>query len=83
MTNEEKAREIGLTVGKQLDAIIIASAGATLMAEWKDHQFKEYLEKKIEPYIRTNASPQGTYQEGVNDGYTSAINEIINELFKE
>lgn len=80
MTNEEKAKEI---CGGNFIAFNKEFSAALQMAEWKDHQFKEYLEGKIEPYIRTNASPQGTYQEGFDDGYTSAINEIINELFKE
>lgn len=90
MTNIEKVKEL---VGCPQDVSINDWNGeeynklgfeyAMEMAKWKDEQFKEYLEGKIEPYIRTNASPQGTYQEGFDDGYTSAINEIINELFEE
>ena len=50
------------------------------MAEWKDRQFKEYLEKN-----RTNYPDfmNGTdaYAFGMKEGYVKAFEKIINELF--
>lgn len=69
MTNEEKALELvegnWMVFNKEYSA-------ALKMAEWKDQQFKEYLEKKKAEY-------------GV-DYIVNAIDildEIINEFFKE
>lgn len=87
MTNEDKAFAYANknfeAYSHDEDPLDALRDGFLCGTEWKDQQFKEYLEKKIEPFIRTNASPQGTYQEGFDDGYTSAIDEIINELFGE
>ena len=52
MTNEEKATEIELNVyafGEKSKGEFQAPAyrAALQMAEWKDQQFKEYLEKLI------------------------------------
>lgn len=49
------------------------------MAEWKDQQFKEYLEKKKEKYPLSFQTETSTYKKAQ---YHIIINEIINELFK-
>lgn len=54
------------------------------MAEWKDQQFKDYLEKKKAEY----AMPNGKYWYTCSDyimrkWFTRCIDEIINELFGE
>lgn len=87
MTNEEKAKGIANLcehciesngnpcVGcKECDARG-AYYGALEMAEWKDQQFKEYLEKKREELFNTNCLSVLPYIE--------FIDEIINELFPE
>lgn len=77
MTNEEKAREISdgydYTFDKrERDA---SYHSALEIAEWKDKEFKEYLEKKREenPYFNIQ----------MNMIRQNAIDAIINELFKE
>lgn len=66
--NISKAREIANTF---IDVAVGAGAftGALEMAEWKDQQFKEYLEKKRKQVATT--------------GQVCLIDEIINELFGE
>ena len=88
MTNKEKAREIGKVNARQYrhnyggNEFVFSNeeceASALQMAEWKDQQFKEYLEKKRNS-INLN------YHNGAieaNAYVWDAINEIINELFK-
>ena len=70
MTNEEKAMEIV----SGFDAIGMLVE----MAEWKDQQFKEYLEKKLNSYLAYSGSDVINIQ---NMGARTAIKEIINELF--
>ncbi len=48
------------------------------MAEWKDKQFKEYLEQKLISYLAYSGSDVVNIQ---NMGARAAINELINELF--
>lgn len=84
MTNEEKARELFKTEVGNLDVPdfdrefeILTAIEA--MAEWKDQQFKEYLEKKRDKW-------QSAYEETQDSDYYAVYNtlaEIINELFKE
>lgn len=92
MTNEEKAIEIGkrhkieYISGLKNDlcgtSFIECVCSAKEMAKWKDHQFKEYLEKKradIKIELRKNMS------DAVNHSFSrvelALIDEIINELF--
>lgn len=73
MTNEEKARQISSRLfdkDEQAGAFETLVITLTEMAEWKDQQFKEYLEKLIK---------ESTGEEA---GYF-VIRGIINELFKE
>ena len=89
MTNEDKAREIELNVYAfsekpkgQFEAP--AYRAALEMAEWKDQQFKEYLEKKKEEVAKKMkehilySQPEEFYHNRV-----MFCNEIINELFGE
>lgn len=95
MTNEEKAKEL---VDKELNAPItlknrhqaeISLEGhcekvALEMAEWKDQQFKEYLEKKRKKYttgLSVALQKNATQEAVVNDKIQCLLNEIINELF--
>ena len=66
MTNEEKAREI---CGGNWVVFNKEYSAALKMAQWKDQQFKEYLERKMAEYGK--------------DSRRLVILEIINELFKE
>ena len=95
MTNEEKAVVMGLHVrdlciskGVTRDnaktASLLVQQSAMEMAEWKDQQFKDYLEKKKAEY----AMPNGKYWYTCSDyimrkWFTRCIDEIINELFGE
>lgn len=75
MTNQEKAKERAMQVfpcpneGEQRRIAELAYNDA---CNWKDHQFKEYLEKKKSEY-------------GIDYDVNALelLNEIINELFKE
>lgn len=69
MSNEEKVREI-VDKNAMLPGILIGKYSALEMAEWKDQQFKEYLEKKLD-FLKGRAMvPE-----------RNLLNEIINELF--
>lgn len=78
MTNEEKVKELAIhytQYDSDEDVNIVDAFGALReMAEWKDNQFKEYLEKK-----REENHPYWNGYECL--GAESIINEIINELF--
>ena len=78
MTNTEKAIEISTRKDiytKSVSQGDIINA-ALLMAEWKDQQFKEYLEKKL--------LEEHTHWNGYECiGAANVLQEIINELFKE
>ena len=52
------------------------------MAEWKDRQFKEYLEKK-KAECPSFGGLLGERASGYEDGYKNCIEQIINELFEE
>lgn len=82
MTNEEKALDI--TFGWADDVQECAKDAAMKMAEWKDNQFKEYLEKKNTGISNIKAKLDR------NDAYymlctlkSLFIDEIISELFEE
>lgn len=75
MTNEEKAKELVSGYGRccKEECRLIALK----MAEWKNQQFKEYLEKKRNEYI-------DTHKEGdLLLDYASCIDRIINEYSRE
>lgn len=94
MTNEEKAIEISWIYHKEYwyegcdggeyynDSVGECEASALEMAEWKDRQFKDYLEKKrqkivsiLEDITEEDARHFALYQRYVYLGI------IINELF--
>lgn len=81
MTNKEKAVKLALeryperlTPDREFDLYEndrrIFMQGALEMSEWKDQQFKEYLEKKLGNYAGGELVYAGVF-----------INDIINELF--
>lgn len=85
MTNEEKALEIGTNNGlkywfgkdEQDEKIISSVQSAIKIAEWKDDQFKEYLEKKRGELL-------SKYEELGDECHLDdahVFEEIINELF--
>lgn len=94
MTNEEKAREMAEEYGAVLAAntdfdvndLDLAKEDATRltldMAEYKDQQFKEYLEKKKECLNGVERHPQSPLEVQISHKL-QILNEIINELFKE
>lgn len=85
MTNEEKAYEISQSSSIE-DGIwhyATAEIAAIIMAEWKDQQFKEYLEKKISEIVSARGRCPDDFEQGINYGKELAIKQIINELFKE
>lgn len=78
-TNEEKAREIAEKNYQQekngASSYTIAVVSAIEVADWKDHQFKEYLERKRDNIIEANRlSARSQFR---------IIDEIIKELFGE
>lgn len=89
MANEEKAREIELNVyafeeKPKGEFQAPAYRAALKMAEWKDQQFKEYLEKKKDNYMRHREMwQQDSFEWGCYNSQIDTIDEIINELFKE
>lgn len=87
MRNEEKAKELRL---KYIDEGCGDSTDIRCacedMAEWKDKQLKEYLEKKKEKFkkerdILTDLDAISLAIERLH--YIDILNEIINELFGE
>lgn len=85
MTNEEKAQELinEYDFWHYRDRYCSVKS-AIKMAEWKDRQFKEYLEKKKEEVTKKMkehilySQPEEFYHNRV-----VFCNEIINELFNE
>lgn len=77
MTNESKAIEI---YNRETDkGFHLGTHSLMEMAEWKDQQFKEYLEKKkdsLEMDYHKDSYECNAYK-------YSLLMEIINELFKE
>ena len=81
MTNEEKALEM-FPDTPTLECMCKGVRKRLVeMAEWKDRQFKEYLEKKLVDIRKENSC--GPYGVGCNQGAQRAVNEIIDELFGE
>ena len=83
MTNEGKAIQIYNDLSHKWDSLHYGYITKALMemAEWKDNQFKEYLEKKLMDIRKENSC--GPHGVGYNQGKQRIINEIINELFGE
>lgn len=82
MINEEKAREI-VEYYTDVNDIGVALNSAKEMAEWKDHQFKEYLEKKLESIRDCYQESKIEYKRDYYFTQMIAIVEIINELFEK
>lgn len=81
MRNNEKAQDI---VFGYADIIQQDAYDATLkMAEWKDKQFKEYLEKKLESIKECYQKSKIEYKKDYYSTQMVIIAEIINEVFKE
>lgn len=94
MNNQEKAREILFEL-ERYDTFSVLNC-INKMAEWKEQQFKEYLEKnlsdivfecieeykKIKGSINDNGTLRSDYQLAQNIAITLET-KIINELFKE
>lgn len=88
MTNEKYAEQIAYNLARpylgmegddEITSFEECELSAIQMAEWKDKQFKEYLEKK-------RAKVADAYSENTSDfkaGGLHMVFEIINELFKE
>lgn len=74
MTNKEKAHQIAYS-----NKHFLVEEYLMEMAEWKDQQFKEYLESRKRDYINSIYTKRDMY----DDGYIDVINEIIDELFGE
>lgn len=89
MTNEEKAKSL---VGCPADVSINEWNGeeynklgfeyAMEMAKWKDQQFKEYLEKKVQE-INPDIWENGNINRVLSACKKGTIIKIINELFKK
>lgn len=82
MTNESKAIEI---YNRETDkGFHLGTHSLVEMAEWKDAQFKEYLEQKNTEISNTKAKLDKTNIDYMLCTLKSLfIDEIINELFKE
>lgn len=74
MTNEEKALNLSrkYSAPKNKNREIAVYQSAIEMANWKDQQFEEYLERKIKTINSTDY-----------ESCWELLNEIINELFNE
>lgn len=94
MTNEEKAKEIANEALSDFATSFLGmideysgmfcTESALRMAEWKDHQFKEYLVKKNTEISDTKAKLGRDDADYMLCTLKSLfIDEIINELFKE
>ena len=80
MTNEEKAIETYRTrylKGEEREIMRERRKGFVAGANWKDEQFKEYLEKKRNKLVDEHKNGDCRLE------YAACVNEIINELFKE
>lgn len=79
MTNEAKATELVSGYGRccKEECRLVALK----MAEWKDQQFKEYLEKKRDEL--QEISNKDFYDMSNAFGGYKYVSEIIKELFKE
>lgn len=88
MTNEEKIKEIAsdsqnLAICANDTPQFALTFGALQMANWKDQQFKEYLENKTNEVKQYKKNSIGLFPTEVirYNGAIAIINEIINELF--
>ena len=83
MTNSEKANEIASNAkeGRYFDVY----QSAHIMANWKDKQFKKYLEKKRNEVNQCKQNSLGLFPYDVimYNGAIEVIDEIINELFSK
>lgn len=91
MTNEEKSRSLVEEYSSEywghLDSYDKSNRIAIEMAEWKDSQFREYLEKK-KCEIEQDLLHSNPFIDSLIDldrwrGRADIINEIINEFFKK
>ena len=87
MTNEEKALELypiciiySDIAQEKYDCNEAERLAALEMAEWKDWQFKEYLEKKKAERPLSYRSDWKGYENGI---YHDFIDEMLDELFPE
>lgn len=79
MTNKEKAYDLYLNI-EQANYEDERLANAFVRgADWKDQQFKEYLEKRRNRIVEIDTKDY----KGWEIHYMADITEIINELFKE
>lgn len=80
MTNEEKAKELFPEI-PNLELVCKGVQNKLVeMAEWKDQQFKEFLVKKYEKYVKANKEdPNNT----VAYGKWAAVYDIIDEFFDD
>lgn len=86
MANEEKAKELAFEEnGTFLPRGVAIEKQCLTMANWKDKQFKEYLEKKLNEVEQCKKCSIGLFPNDVirYNGAIEVINEITNELFKE
>lgn len=90
MTNEEKsmeaARVIKEEIGMSEHSIPRVAEIIDWCLTWKGQQFKEYLEKKKSEYDKDYSiaiANNDDYVVGKTYGRFEAVNEIINEHFKE
>lgn len=81
MTNEEKAKELA-NMWSTDHIYNRVKISAMEMAKWKDQQFKEYLWKNRTKYS-DSMNGAHDYAMGMREGYVTAFNKIIDELFKE
>lgn len=82
MTNEEKAYEISQfpLIEDGIWHYATAEIAAIIMAEWKDKQFREYLEQKKAEIDRID--DYGIYTTEISlTAQSNLLDEIINELF--
>lgn len=87
MTNEEKANEIAYdnSMVRSFDELEHYSydecfESALSMAEWKDEQFKKYLEDRLDSVKNCCVCSRG---DDFYEGMIEMLDEIINELFPE
>ena len=76
MTNKEKAKEI-TSEFSDTSAYPALRIAAEEMAEWKDEQFKKYLEKRLSDYKNSIHTEVDAY----DYGYMDALKEVIKEFF--
>ena len=86
MTNSEKAKERAMLVfpcPNEYEQRRLAELAFIDACNWKDQQFKEYLEKKREEIVSARGRCPDDFEQGINHGEELAIKQIIIELFGE